>query len=159
VGFTRRSVDDMRNRHQRTRLLHRRRSAVAVAGLAASAAIVACSTTITDPDSPRPSAGPSGIATSYADGEYSAVGEYGGLPSHITVSLTLADEVITAVAVDTHATDPTSLDYQERFADAVPSVVVGRPIEGLEVSRIAGSSGTPQGFNDALIQIREQASE
>jgi hypothetical protein len=149
----------MRDRHQHTGLLHRRRSAVTVAGLTASAAIVACSTTTADSDLQRTSARPAEVATNYADGQYSAVGEYGGLPSHITVSLTLADEVITDVTVDTHATDPTSLDYQERFADAVPSMVVGRPIEGLEVSRIAGSSGTPDGFNDALMQIRSQASE
>jgi len=39
----------------------------------------------------------------------------------------------------------------------VPGVVVGRPIEGLRVDRLAGSSGTPVGFNDALEMIRQQA--
>jgi threonine dehydrogenase-like Zn-dependent dehydrogenase len=42
------------------------------------------------------------------------------------VSVTLVDGVITAVTVTPQATDPTSLDYQTRFAQAVPALV-GRP--------------------------------
>ena len=61
----------------------------------------------------------------YADGNYKATGWYGGLPSSITVTLTLKDNLITKVSVQTHATDPTSLDYQRRFAAAVPKVVIG----------------------------------
>lgn len=93
----------------------------------------------------------------HISGDYTAVGEYGGQPSHITVSLTLADNVITAVDVVPHATNPTSLDLQERFADAIGPLVIGRPITELEVSKTAGSSNTPAGFNDALDQIRTQA--
>jgi uncharacterized protein with FMN-binding domain len=73
------------------------------------------------------------------------------------VTATLSNNVITAVEVTPHATDPTSLDYQERFADAVPAEVVGRPINEVRVGRLAGSSGTSNGFNAALQQIREQA--
>lgn len=64
------------------------------------------------------------------------------------MSLTLSDNIVTAVDVTPHATDPTSLDYQERFADAIDAVVVGKPITDL---------GTPDGFNDALEQIRTPA--
>jgi hypothetical protein len=60
--------------------------------------------------------------------------------------------------VSPRATDPTSRELQERFADAVPEVVVGRPLDQVRVSRLAGSSGTPVGFNDALRRIRSQAS-
>jgi uncharacterized protein with FMN-binding domain len=93
----------------------------------------------------------------YADGDYTATGEYGGQPSHITVRLTLKDGVITAVAVTPHAYVPRSLELQRAFAEAVPKVVVGRRIDQVKVGKLAGSSGTPKGFNDALRQIREQA--
>jgi hypothetical protein len=62
------------------------------------------------------------------------------------------------VRVTPSATDPTSLDFRERFAAAVPDVVVGRPIDEVRVSRLAGSSGTPDGFNDAVEKIRNEAS-
>jgi uncharacterized protein with FMN-binding domain len=94
----------------------------------------------------------------YSDGTYDATGSYGGLPSSIGVSVTLTDDVITDVDVTTRATDPTSLDYQRRFAAAVPTLVVGRDIDEVNLSRVAGSSGTPDGFNAALRQIRAEAS-
>ena len=97
--------------------------------------------------------------TVYADGVYSARGEYGSLPSHITVTVTLTDEVVSNTQVQTHATDPTSLDLQRRFAAAVPAVVNGKHISEVRVGRLAGSSGTPNGFNDAIRQIKEQAAQ
>ena len=88
---------------------------------------------------------------------YTATGQYGSLPSSITVTVTLADDVITAVKVTPHATDPTSRDFQVRFAAAVPAVVVGKRIDAVKVGRLAGASGTPDGFNAAIHKIREQA--
>ncbi|WP_199194113.1 hypothetical protein [Pleurocapsa sp. CCALA 161] len=73
------------------------------------------------------------------------------------MTATLSDNAITAIEVTPHATDPTSLDYQERFAEAVPAEVVGRPIDELRVGRLAGSSGTPDGFNAAIQRIKEQS--
>jgi uncharacterized protein with FMN-binding domain len=93
----------------------------------------------------------------YADGVYTATGEYGGQPSHITVKATLKDGVITAVTVTPHAYVPRSLELQRAFAAAVPKVVVGKRIDQVKVGKLAGSSGTPKGFNDAIRQIREQA--
>jgi uncharacterized protein with FMN-binding domain len=93
----------------------------------------------------------------YADGVYTATGQYGSLPSSITVTVTLVDDVITAVEVTPHATDPTSLDLQRRFAAAIPAVVVGKRIDEVNVGRLAGSSGTPDGFNAAIQRIKEQA--
>jgi len=100
---------------------------------------------------------PSSFVAEYTDGQYSADGWYGGLPSSIGVTVTLADDVVTAIAVTPHATNPTSLELQERFAEAVPEVVVGRDIDELQIDRLAGSSGTPVGFHDALDQIKSQA--
>ncbi|WP_313199248.1 hypothetical protein [Rhizobium sp.] len=93
----------------------------------------------------------------YADGVYTATGEYGGQPSHITVKATLKDGVITAVTVTPHAYVPRSLELQRAFAAAVPKLVVGKSIDQVRVGKLAGSSGTPKGFNDAIRQIREQA--
>ena len=91
------------------------------------------------------------------DGTYTATGWYGSLPSSITVSLTLQKRVVTSVKVEPRATDPASLDLQRRFAAAVPAVVVGKRIDEVRVGRLAGSSGTPQGFNDAIRRIKQQA--
>jgi hypothetical protein len=52
---------------------------------------------------------------------------------------------------------PTSLEYQTRFARAVPALVVGRNIDEVNLSKVAGSSGTPDGFNAAIQQIKAEA--
>jgi len=104
--------------------------------------------------SPTPTADAS---TAYRDGEYSATGWYGSLPSHHDVTLTIEDNVVAAVDISTPAEDETSLGYQRRFADALPQAVVGRSIDELDIDRLAGSSGCSEGFMDALAQIRELA--
>jgi uncharacterized protein with FMN-binding domain len=93
----------------------------------------------------------------FADGIYTATGEYGGQPSHITVKATLKEGVITAVTVTPHAYVPRSLELQRAFAAAVPKIVIGKRIDQVRVGKLAGSSGTPKGFNDAIRQIRAQA--
>jgi len=118
----------------------------AVAAIAAAAVMAGCATAATDT-----------TRAPYRDGVYTAIGRYGSLPSSITVRVTLRNGVIRAVRVTPHATDPTSLALQRRFAAAVPAVVVGKPIANVEVGRLAGSSGTPDGFNRAIEQIKNQA--
>lgn len=93
----------------------------------------------------------------YRDGTYTAEGLYGNLPSKLTITLQLVGNRIQDVSVRTHATDPTSLDYQRRFAAAVPALVKGKPIAEVQVGKLAGSSATPDGFNAALKRIRDQA--
>jgi thiamine biosynthesis lipoprotein len=119
----------------------------AVAAAVAAAAIMAgCATAATD-----------ATRSPFRDGVYTATGQYGSLPSSITVRVTLKNGVIKTVKVTPHATDPTSLRLQRRFAAAVPAVVVGRPIAKVRVGRLAGSSGTPDGFNEAIEKIKTQA--
>ena len=96
-------------------------------------------------------------AAMYADGVYEATGWYGGQPSSIGVTVRLDRGVIMSVRVTPHATVPTSLDFQRRFAAAVPAAVTGKRIDEVAVGRLAGSSGTPKGFNDALERIKAQA--
>jgi uncharacterized protein with FMN-binding domain len=99
-----------------------------------------------------------GAETTYRDGRYEAKGWYGGLPSNIDVALTLRDGRVAGVRVTPNATNPTSLGLQRRFAEAVPEVVVGKRLDEVRVSRLAGSSSTPDGFNQAIERIKEQAS-
>lgn len=135
--------------------------------IALSIAATTAGCTKTDADGTNPSsasnpsvaapAAPSSRRSKYADGTYYATGQYGSLPSRIGVSVTLVDDVITAVTVTPHATDPTSLDYQRRVAQAVPALVVGRTIDEVKLSKVAGSSGTPDGFNAAIQRIKAEA--
>jgi uncharacterized protein with FMN-binding domain len=95
----------------------------------------------------------------FADGAYTATGQYGGLPSFITVTVTLKNGVITDVTVTPHATVTRSLELQRQFAAAVPRAVVGKPINEVHVGKLAGSSGTPEGFNNAIEKIKARAAQ
>ncbi|MFI6693047.1 hypothetical protein ACIBLA_15015 [Streptomyces sp. NPDC050433] len=150
-------------------VLSKKFATAAMMGISATVALAGCSssddtdTTSSPPTSSSRAATETGAASApggaYTDGEYSADGEYGTQGSSIGVSLTLDNGVITEVGVEPHATNETSRGYQERFADAVPDLVVGQDIDGVNLDRVAGSSGTPDGFNDALQKIREEASQ
>lgn len=65
----------------------------------------------------------------YKNGVYTSTGQYGELLSSVTVTLTLTDDIITTVEVTPHATNPTSLDLQQRFAEVVPMMEVGKNID------------------------------
>jgi uncharacterized protein with FMN-binding domain len=137
-------------------------------GISVTAAIAGCADSSTDTDSASSpsasnvtSAAPSGSPSNggpYEDGEYTVDGEYGTRGSSVGVAVTLEDDGITAVDVTPHATDETSLEFQRRFADAVPALVVGRDIDDVNLDRVAGNSNTPEGFNDALEKIKAEAS-
>ncbi len=137
----------------------------AIIAISVATATAGCATTdaeVTTPSSASNTSvaapgSPSSRRSNYADGTYNATGQYGSLPSSIGKSVTLVDDVITAVTVTPHATDPTSLDYQTRFAQAIPALVVGRNIDEVNLSKVAGSSGTPNGFNAAIQRIKAEA--
>lgn len=96
-------------------------------------------------------------ADTYRDGQYTARGWYGSLPSHHDVTLTIENGIVTDVGITTPAEDEVSLGYQQRFADALPREVVGKPLDDVRVDRLAGSSGCSKGFMNALAAIREDA--
>jgi uncharacterized protein with FMN-binding domain len=137
----------------------------AIIAICVAAATAGCATTDVDVTAPSSATStsvaapgsPSSRRSKYADGTYNATGRYGSLPSSIGVSVTLVDDVITAVTVTPQATDPTSLAYQTRFAGAIPALVVGRNIDEVNLSKVAGSSGTPDGFNAAIQRIKAEA--
>lgn len=93
----------------------------------------------------------------YRDGEYTATGWYGSLPSYQNVTIRLRDGRVEDVQITTPAEDPTSLEHQQRFADALPAAIVGRSIDTLRIDRLAGASGCSEGFMNALASIRRDA--
>jgi uncharacterized protein with FMN-binding domain len=100
-------------------------------------------------------------SASYADGDYSAEGSYispAGEES-VKVELTLEDDVVTAVTVTPEADDPQAQGFQEKFAGGIADAIVGKDIDTLDVSRVAGSSLTSGGFNKALASIKAEALE
>jgi uncharacterized protein with FMN-binding domain len=92
----------------------------------------------------------------YANGEYTVEGQYNN--KSIIVKLTLDNDTIQDVEVTPNTTIKMSLGLQKKFAEAVPEVVVGKPIDSIHLDKLAGSSKTTQGFNDALEQIKSEAS-
>jgi len=108
---------------------------------------------------PVPLADEATVDSGFADGTYTADGSYVAPsgPETISVTVTLADGTIAAVEVTGHATDPQAKRHQADFIGGIAAVVVGQPIEGLSVDRVAGSSLTGQGFNAALDAIRAEA--
>jgi hypothetical protein len=96
----------------------------------------------------------------YTDGTYEAMGTYTSPngQEEIDVSITLAGDVITAVTVTPEASNPQAVSYQKQFADGIAEVVVGKSIDEIEVSRVAGSSLTSGGFNEAVEAIKAEAS-
>ncbi|MCS0498747.1 hypothetical protein [Protaetiibacter mangrovi] len=98
-------------------------------------------------------------SASYTDGTYTAEGSYispAGEQS-VAVELTLEGDVVTAVTVTPEADDPQAEGFQEKFAGGIADVVVGKDIDTLDVSRVAGSSLTSGGFNKAIETIKSEA--
>ena len=98
-------------------------------------------------------------AADLRDGTYTASGSY-QFPNGtgtIRVTVTLADERVESVKVEPQADNPTARQYESQFASGIDAVVVGKPIAGLKVGAVSGSSLTGQGFQKALATIRKDA--
>ena len=61
------------------------------------------------------------------------------------------------VAPGTFVGDP--FTFQDKFAKAVPGLVVGKDLDDVSVSRVAGSSLTSLAFNQAIDKIKSEAIE
>lgn len=104
-------------------------------------------------------AGPADTSAEYTDGEYSASGAYqspNGTES-VIVQLTLEGDVVTAVAVTPGGSNSTTQYYQDQFVGGIEAEVVGKDIDELQVTRVAGSSLTSGGFREALEAIKADA--
>ena len=102
----------------------------------------------------------SGASTGdYSDGTYTADGSYQTPETveSISVTLTIADGVVTEVEVTGDPKARETEQYQGQFIDGISDEVVGKSLDELNVSRVAGSSLTSGGFNEAVDSIKEQA--
>jgi uncharacterized protein with FMN-binding domain len=98
-------------------------------------------------------------AESFKDGTYTAEGDYRSPvgPEHIKVELTIKAGVVTDSVVTAEANMPKSQHFQNLFVDGYKQLVVGKKISDLQLGKVAGSSLTPKGFNDAVTKIMTQA--
>lgn len=98
-------------------------------------------------------------STTYKDGTYNATGSYVSPEGEesIELTVTLKSGIITSTSLVGDATGGDARDYQAQFASGYKDLVVGRNIDRVALSRVAGSSLTSNGFNDALDQIKTDA--
>jgi uncharacterized protein with FMN-binding domain len=137
-----------------------------IAGLSLVGALAGCSAPAADTGAPDTGGSDTGTAPDaatgdYTDGTYSASGDYSA-PSGtetVEVTITLADNIITAVEVVGDATDPQARLHQGEFIDGIQSVVVGKNIDEINVDKVGGSSLTSGGFNRAVEEIKADAAE
>jgi len=98
-------------------------------------------------------------AATYKDGTYTEKGRYvspGGAES-IDVTVTIANDIITSATVTSNATRGESSEHQADFIAGYKSLVVGKDIDQVSLSRVAGASLTSNGFNAALKLIKADA--
>ncbi len=140
------------------------RKGAAIAGVAGLLVLAGCSGTA-DADNDT-STGNSGTDTStgassgeYKDGTYTADGSYQTPETveTISVTLTVADGKVSDVEVTGDPQARETEQYQGQFIDGISEEVVGKSLDDIEVSRVAGSSLTSGGFNEAVESIKEQA--
>lgn len=145
------------------------RLGAAIAGAAGALLLAGCSPTADT--TAEPDAGTSDGATSdagatggsgsgaYADGTYTAEGTYltPETVESVSVTVTLEADVVTAVEVTGDPQTAETERYQGEFIGGISAEVVGQDIDDISVSRVAGSSLTSQGFNEALDAIRAEA--
>jgi hypothetical protein len=101
----------------------------------------------------------SSSSDTFTNGTYSSTGSYqtpGGQES-IGVKVTLTDGVITDASVTQMGETGEAKQFQAQFASGFKSQVVGKKVSDVKLSRVAGSSLTPNGFNSALSEIQKQA--
>jgi len=152
------------------------RAGAAAASVLGMVALAGCSATTADPtpttapgDTTATSsaatpattsdAGSASSAGAYKNGTYTAEGSYSTPESveTISVTVTLADDVVTDVEVTGNPTKRESEQYQGQFIGGIQSEVVGKKIDEISVSRVAGSSLTSGGFNKAIEEIKSEA--
>ena len=105
-------------------------------------------------------AAPTGdAAINYKDGTYTEKGRYAspGGGESIDVTVTIADDTITSASVTPNATSEQAKQYQGTFVSGYKSLVVGKDVDEVSLSRVAGSSLTSTGFNNALELIKADA--
>ena len=135
-----------------------------VAGCAPSAQAPAAQSTAASPARNQQRADAStGASTSaasgYKDGTYSADGNYvspNGTET-VGVELTLSGGTVSDVNITQHPSNPNTRKFQGEFAGGIKAQIVGKKLDELNVSKVAGSSLTSGGFNQAVEKIKSEA--
>ena len=141
---------------------------LAFVGIAGALALAGCSPTTTDSSQDADTGSGGRAATdsnggdtggTYADGTYTAEGSYATPESveTLSVTVTLENDVVTDVEVNGDPQKRESVQYQGQFIGGIADVVVGEDIDAISVSRVAGSSLTSAGFNQAIEEIKSEA--
>ena len=108
---------------------------------------------------PMATTAPQQTSNNFKDGTYTEEGQY---ETHvgtkkIKVQLTLKNNIITDSTVTGEADDKMSIRYQDMFISGYKEFVTGKNISEVHLSKVSGSSLTPNGFNDALQKIQTDA--
>lgn len=142
---------------------------VGIAGLSLAGTVAGCAPSAQQPAAQETqssessaAAAPSALASSgagYKDGTYTADGTYKSPNGTETVGvqLTLANGTVSAVDITQHPSNPNTRKFQGEFAGGIADQVVGKSLDEIKVSKVAGSSLTSGGFNQAVEQIKAQA--
>ncbi|MDB5255062.1 MAG: FMN-binding protein [Candidatus Nomurabacteria bacterium] len=122
---------------------------------------VPVSDTVTDvtPVADKPTTTKAPSTSTYKDGTYTATGSYRspGGPDEIGVTVQLRNDIVTSVSITPMPHDPTSVEYQAKFASGYKAYVVGKDIDSVKLGAVSGSSLTGIGFNDAIAKIKVKA--
>jgi uncharacterized protein with FMN-binding domain len=113
----------------------------------------------TTPEVPAALPPESPTAMQYKDGTYTSEGTYKSPagPETLSVTLTLANGVVTKAVVTGDAKNEVSVKLQKAFIDGYTDLVVGKPIDAINLTVVNGASLTSIGFMDALTKIKAQA--
>ncbi len=101
------------------------------------------------------------VDASYRDGVYQANGTYQSPngSENIIVVIELENDRVADVEITINPNNPTTANYQGQFADGIGALVIGEDIDTLDVTVVAGSSLTSNGFREALTAIKADALE
>ncbi len=143
----------------------RKRVLVGIAGLSVAGSAAGCAPAAQAPAAQAPAAQEAPAASgaagtgSYKDGTYSADGNYTSPNGTETVGveLTLAGGAVSDVQITQHPSNPNTRKFQGEFAGGIQAQVVGKKLDEIQVSKVAGSSLTSGGFNQAVAKIKSQA--
>ena len=139
---------------------------VGIAGMSLIGTVAGCAPSAQAPaahaaaaPSSTPAAGASSSAAGYKDGTYSADGNYvspNGTET-VGVELTLSGGTVSGVNITQHPSNPNTRKFQGEFAGGIKAQIVGKSLDELNVSKVAGSSLTSGGFNQAVEKIKSEA--
>jgi uncharacterized protein with FMN-binding domain len=136
---------------------------VGIAGLSLAGTAAGCAPgaqgTPAPATQPATSAAAAAPAGNYKDGTYSADGNYVSPNGQETVGvqLTLAGGSVSDVVITPHPSNPNTKKFQGEFASGIKAQIVGKKLDEVKVSKVAGSSLTSGGFNQAVEKIKADA--